>query len=337
MAQPDSMTARTASGHAGFTLVELLVVIAIIGVLVSLLLPAVNAERERARRMTAESRAMEIASAEATYIITHGSYGTIDQLVREGLIPALPGGKEDGYLFELVLVSPPPRFELRATPCYPPLALFFYIDESQELRYRVDGTAGPTDPIFVSFDDIPVSSAEIAYQRTLETDGGAFIRDINALGGGGTALPLAAELLGDPDAVQTILVGLDANGDGFVSVAEFMATDVLALARSLVSPLVLVDPGPAIGDDADLTAVLEAYKTDLASFLFLSEDPPAPSIALGASPLPGDAAAYLLRVISQSLPTLGSSGTVLLALAIGVAGGSAAVYRALRPSRAGRP
>jgi len=95
------------SAKLGFTLVELLVVIAIIGVLVALLLPAVQSARESSRRMKCANNLKQIGLALHNYHDRAGTFpmGTFGVFMHSWQLAILPEVEQANMMNQIIFAS----------------------------------------------------------------------------------------------------------------------------------------------------------------------------------------------------------------------------------------
>ena len=124
-----------------FTLVELLVVIAIIGVLIALLLPAVQAAREAARRTQCVNNLTQIILAVQNYDMAHRVYppGSIND---QGPIESIPQGYHHNWISQIL-----PYMEELSAYRHIDFAVSVYHENNAEVRkVRIPTLRCPSSP-----------------------------------------------------------------------------------------------------------------------------------------------------------------------------------------------
>lgn len=103
---------REPKNRRGFTLVELLVVIAIVGILIAMLLPAVQSVREAARRTDCLNNLRQIGLATINFHDAHGTFPAARIAESNQVLPIFAvNGPESWYVRLLPYLEQQPLFD----------------------------------------------------------------------------------------------------------------------------------------------------------------------------------------------------------------------------------
>jgi prepilin-type N-terminal cleavage/methylation domain-containing protein len=290
MTLPACVPTRRVERQRGFTLIELLVVIAIIGILIALLIPAVQRARQAARQSNAIGKLRDITRAQAAFRdrSDHRSFATsLDELIAAGLLDdSLSDG--NGYTFEMTtnaslqhwgaVASSPEAIRWLAQLA---ANIVDYIDEDEIDSMYIDETGilrhHPCPPGFkpvVIGGKLDCVRLALQLRTSLGSGTGsiwdrtvATLKDLSQAFPG--ALSEARAALSDPSFVDNVKTRFDSDGDGRLSFRELLESDLLEIARRIVvrPP---ISP-PPIGDDAALRSQLAELQASITKALTFTD------------------------------------------------------------------
>ena len=168
------MPSKPSRFNKGFTLVELLVVIAIIGILVGMILPAVQAAREQARRTSCLNKVRNVALACVSYESANQQFPAAVSNGEESFLVRILPMIEQGGLYDSFRASTgtDPRISLSMN-----LIDTFICDSTTQVQSEANSFGGTFTSHYAS------SAGPVSLDTNGPyTEGNGFARDINANG-----------------------------------------------------------------------------------------------------------------------------------------------------------
>lgn len=135
--------------RAGFTLIELMIVVTLIAVISALALPALQSSRRRGNEANAVGALRTMSNVQEMSRSRTGSYSTIPELIALGYIDDTFGqATRNGYGYQMPGAPSNFAYQIQADPSAPGDTgdRFFYIDNSNVIRFSTGGTANSTSP-----------------------------------------------------------------------------------------------------------------------------------------------------------------------------------------------
>ncbi len=133
--------------NRGFSLLELLIVVAIILIIATIAIPSLLRSRQAAQESSAVAQVRTINTAEVTYLSSNaGAYGSIPQLITQGLLDGRFSGSVSGYNFDVQASGS--DYTVNATPTSTNAGRFgYYSVPDAVVRYQT-ATSTNCNPCF---------------------------------------------------------------------------------------------------------------------------------------------------------------------------------------------